>query len=194
MVLQGWPQDAHSDCAVCQLGRGCHSACWQPRPALCVELLPQHGRGDPFCCPTPICCESASLRNFTGHQEYCNPLSRCCSQRQGHLEGLWWLVLIPHCIVNQVCLALLECLPWRCIRRVLTMFLALQSALIGLRLMRSHRRPFTILKDVSGAIKPVRSSTCFVLNPCTPFQLTRPIAALRWYLLDVFCIQSVGPM
>ena len=48
------------------------------------------------------------------------------------------------------------------------MCLALQSALIGLRLMRSHKRPFTILKDVSGAIKPVRSSVCFVLNPCTP--------------------------
>ena len=32
----------------------------------------------------------------------------------------------------------------------------MQSALIGLWLMRSHKRPFTILKDVSGAIKPVR--------------------------------------
>ncbi|CAK0784035.1 hypothetical protein CVIRNUC_007238 [Coccomyxa viridis] len=31
-----------------------------------------------------------------------------------------------------------------------------ESALIGLWLMRSHKRPFTILKDVSGAIKPGR--------------------------------------
>ena len=49
--------------------------------------------------------------------------------------------------------------------KALIMFLALQSALIGLRLMRSHRRPFTILKDVSGAIKPVRRSIRSVLNP-----------------------------
>ena len=43
--------------------------------------------------------------------------------------------------------------PWWC----------LQSALIGLWLMKSHKRPFTILKDVSGAIKPV---LCLSNVPC----------------------------
>ena len=41
----------------------------------------------------------------------------------------------------------------------------MQSALIGLWLMRSHKRPFTILKDVSGAIKPVR---CLPTHPEPP--------------------------
>ena len=41
----------------------------------------------------------------------------------------------------------------------------MQSALIGLWLMRSHKRPFTILKDVSGAIKPVR---CLPTHPESP--------------------------
>ena len=37
----------------------------------------------------------------------------------------------------------------------------MQSLLIGLRLMKSHKRPFTILKGVNGAIKPV--------TPCPPW-------------------------
>ena len=41
----------------------------------------------------------------------------------------------------------------------------MQSALIGLWLMKSHKRPFTILKDVSGAIKPV---LCLPMRPVSP--------------------------
>ena len=31
---------------------------------------------------------------------------------------------------------------------------------MGLRLMKSRKRPFSILKDVTGAIKPVSTPTC----------------------------------
>ena len=45
--------------------------------------------------------------------------------------------------------------------------LCMQSALIGLRLMKSHKRPFTILKGVNGAIKPVRpGSPCRLTSSC----------------------------
>ncbi len=46
----------------------------------------------------------------------------------------------------------------------------MQAVLMGLRLMRSRKRPFSILKDVTGAIKPV--STHMPSQPRLPAHLS----------------------
>ena len=63
-----------------------------------------------------------------------------------------------------------------------------QSALIGLRLMKSHKRPFTILKGVNGAIKPVRPW------PPLALPLSADVAAEHLYKLSHSTVLEVlGP-
>ena len=62
------------------------------------------------------------------------------------------------CVSNAVCAERLAADDYCTAVRILQghCVCPVQSALIGLRLMKSHKRPFTILKGVNGAIKPVR--------------------------------------
>lgn len=56
-----------------------------------------------------------------------------------------------------------------------------QAVLMGLRLMKSRKRPFSILKDVTGAIKPVSAfMPCQLRLPAHPSLtcLTRDTAAM----------------